>query len=95
MTDASTPTRQEFFKITSVCRKDLEVLGFDTSNVDDENDRNISRGSCPAITGSSFFQSLGEMCRGCDIPRNPNYAGSPFLSLTHATDKEGDATGMC
>ena len=33
--DEKIKQRQEYFQITSVCRADLEGVGFDTKNVDD------------------------------------------------------------
>jgi hypothetical protein len=77
MTDASTPTRQEFFKITSVCRKDLKVLGFDTSNVDDETMEYLAGLMSRDYWEQLFWNHLEIFAEECDIPRNPNYTGEP------------------
>lgn len=53
-----TNQKQEFFQITSVCRDDLEEIGFDTKNVDDATMSKLASKMADAYCEFAFWEDL-------------------------------------
>jgi len=49
---------QEYFPITSVCRDDLEEVGFDTKNVDDSTMSKLASKMADAYCEFAFWEDL-------------------------------------
>ncbi len=56
--DNKTEREQEYFSITSVCRDDLEGIGFDTKNVDDGDMSQLASKMADAYCDSGFWIDL-------------------------------------
>lgn len=50
--------KQEFFTITSVCRDDLEEIGFDTTNVDEGTMSKLASKMADAYCEFAFWEDL-------------------------------------
>lgn len=62
--------KQEFFKITSVCRDDLNGIGFDTSKVDDSTMKRLASKLANDYCEQMFWTSLEIIAEDClEIPR--------------------------
>ena len=53
-----TEQKQEYFSITSVCRADLENVGFDTKNVDDRTMSKLASKMADAYCEFAFWPDL-------------------------------------
>ena len=68
----SSPTKdrqQEYFPITSVHRNDLDGLGYDTSEVDDETMTNLASKMADAYCDEDFWIDLPIIADHHDIPQ--------------------------
>ena len=66
----SVVTKQEFFKITSVSRDDLEGVGFDVSNVDDATMETLARKMSDDYCEQLFWTSMEIIAEDyCKIPK--------------------------
>lgn len=59
----------EDFPITTVCRDDLESIGFDTTNVDDHTMQQLASRMSEAYCDSGFWYDLRENADYLNIPR--------------------------
>lgn len=59
----------EDFPITTVCRDDLESIGFDTTNVDDSTMEQLASKMSNAYCDSGFWIDLPICAEALDIPR--------------------------
>ena len=64
-----TKRKQEFFPITSVCRDDLESIGFDTKNVDDGTMSELASKMADAYCDQDFWIDLEILAEDLEIKR--------------------------
>ena len=67
-----TPRKKRFFEITSVCRPDLELAGFDTSKVDDATMERLASKMADAYCDKSFWMDIEIIAEGLEIPKTIN-----------------------
>ena len=61
--------RQEYFPITSVCRDDLESIGFDAKNVDDGTMSELASKMADAYCDQDFWIDLEILAEDLEIKR--------------------------
>jgi hypothetical protein len=61
--------RQEDFRITSVCRADLESIGFDADGVDDAAMKTLAEKLADDYCGQLFWSSLKIFAERLNIPQ--------------------------
>jgi len=64
-----TKPKQEYFPITSVCRADLEGIGFDTKNVDDSTMSRLASKMANAYCENSYWIDLEILAEDLDIKK--------------------------
>ncbi|MCX6752646.1 MAG: hypothetical protein NTZ87_04095 [Candidatus Nomurabacteria bacterium] len=61
--------KQEYFPITSVCRADLEGIGFNTKNVDDSTMSELASKMADAYCDQDFWIDLEILAEDLDIKK--------------------------
>ena len=60
------------FCVTSVCRMDLEMAGFDATNVDDDIMERIASKMANAYCNNGFWEALKIFAEDFDVPGKQN-----------------------
>lgn len=61
--------KKEYFNITSVSREDLEGIGYDTSNVDDDTMEHLASKMADAYCDNGFWIDLPILADHLEIPK--------------------------
>ena len=64
--------KQEYFPITSVCRADLESVGYNTKNVDDSTMRELASKMADAYCDDGFWIDLEILADHLKIKQHKN-----------------------
>ena len=65
--------KQESFNITSVCREDLQGIGYDTSKVDDSTMSHLASKMADAYCDNGFWIDLPILADALDIPKKDEF----------------------